>query len=81
MKTKEEIRKALSQIVMGEYSDGTSYYFGDETGAEMEEAIKLLMPLFKSYASQQTKKAYSKGYSKGFKEGQIAEMNYNKSEI
>ena len=48
-KLAEEIRKVLSQIVMGEYADGTPYYFGDETGQEMEEAIKLLMPLFPAY--------------------------------
>lgn len=61
-KLAEEIRKALSQIVIGEYADGTPYYFGDETGQEMEEAIKLLMPLFPTYHEAKMKEEKAKKF-------------------
>lgn len=47
-KLAEEIKNILSQIIIGEDADGNPYHFGQD-GSEINQAIKLLSPLFEAY--------------------------------
>ena len=43
----EQLKEALSQIVLGEDAEGNTYHFGDEDGSEMQQGIELITALIK----------------------------------
>lgn len=51
----KEIKKALSKIPMGKFENGTTCYFGSD-GNEIQQAIDLLIPIFKKYYKAKLKK-------------------------